>query len=377
MPTRVPGAAGTCAKARIKGLIRRSVGTIALLGIIGGCATVPGVALDESQSLVMVPISQTNVIDRRALFRNLFCAVLEARAAEDGKDASCDDVLVRLSDEAPRIDNPVALGESAESVTVLFVAGLGSDCIDQASGARGQFKDYLARFGYQFDTLPVSGTSSSAYNARFIRDSVLDMPEAGDAHQLVMIGHSKGVVDILEAIIDYPEIRSKVSAVVSFAGAVGGSPLADKTPDASISIAQNTPGLQCKEGDAGALNSLRPTLRRDWLANNPLPQGVRYYSVVGLPRPERISIGLKASYNLLSKFDPRNDGNLLFYDQVIPGSTLLAYVNADHWAISTDLGASPYALVRALADKSDFPREALLEAALRFIEADLTENSGN
>jgi len=371
MLTRVPGAAGKCARGRITRLIRRSVGPIALLCIIGGCATVPSVALDESQSLVMVPISQTNVIDRRALFRNLFCAVLEARTAEDGRDATCDEVLVRLSDEAPRIDNPVALGESAQSVTALFIAGLGSDCIDQASQARGQFKDHLARFGYDFKTLSVSGTSSSAYNARHIRDSLLKMSRSGEPHKLVIIGHSKGVVDTLEAIVTYPEIQSRISAVVSLAGAVGGSPLADKAPEAAMSITQNIPGLQCKDGDAGALLSLRPSVRRAWLAQHRLPKGIALYTVVTLPEPERISAGLKPTYSILSEFDPRNDGNLLFYDQVIPGSTLLGYANADHWAIAADLGASPYALIRSLADRSDFPREELIEAVLRFVELDL------
>jgi hypothetical protein len=92
---------------------------------------------------------------------------------------------------------------------------------------------------------------------------------------------------------------------------------------------------------------------------------------VTLPLPDRISAGLKPGYNLLSDIDPRNDGILLFYDQVIPGSTLLGYVNADHWAVATNFDSSQYALVRALADKTDFPRQALIEAALRFVEQDL------
>jgi hypothetical protein len=49
---------------------------------------------------------------------------------------------------------------------------------------------------------------------------------------------------------------------------------------------------------------------------------------------------------------------------------LLGYVNADHWAIATDLGSSPSAVVRSLADRNDFPREVLLEAVLRFFEID-------
>jgi hypothetical protein len=332
------------------------------------CATTPVASLDESNPLIMVPVSQSGVVDQRAQFRNLFCAVLEARTGRDDTDVTCDTALVRLPDEPPRQHEPVQLGASTASITALFIAGLGSDCIDQTSQARAQFADYLARYGYRFETLRVSGISSSAFNARHIRNSLLAMPRNG---KLVIIGHSKGVIDTLEAIVTYPELQSRINAVVSLAGAVGGSPLADKAPETALSIVQNTPGLNCKNGDAGALESLRPSVRRDWLARNPLPQTVALYTVVTLPEPERISAGLKPSHSILSKFDARNDGNLLFYDQIVPGSTLLGYANADHWAIATDLGASPFALVRSLADKSDFPREELIEAALRFVEADL------
>jgi hypothetical protein len=319
----------------------------------------------------MTPVNQTRIRDRRPEFRNIFCSVLEARvAAQDGGDA-CGDRLLRLSDELPRTQTLVDLGVSRQTFTVIFIAGLYSDCVDQTNQARTQFKDYLARFGYHFKTLRVSGVSSAESNAQFIRASLLDMPELGTARRGVIVGHSKGVVDILEALVTYPELRPKIDAVISLAGAIGGSPLADLAPDAAISIAQNTPGLECKDGDGGALESLRPSVRRTWLANNPLPEDVAYYSIVGLPTPDRISRGLKAAHNVLSDIDPRNDGNLIFYDQVIPGSTLLGYANADHWAISTDLGTSPYALVRSLADKSDYPREALLEAVLRFVEQDL------
>jgi hypothetical protein len=325
----------------------------------------------DSSALVITPVSQTSIRDRRPEFRNVFCAVLEARSAEQNEKESCDDRLLRLSDELSRTQIPVHLGVSQQAISVIFIAGLYSDCVEQTNQARTQFKEYLARFGYHFETLRVSGVSSTESNARFIRDALLDMPELGDTRKGIVVGHSKGVVDTLEALVSYPELRPKVSAVISLAGAIGGSPLADLAPDAAISLAQNTPGLQCKDGDGGAMESLRPSVRRAWLANNPLPADVAYYSIVGLPTPDRISRGLKAAYNVLSDIDPRNDGNLIFYDQVIPGSTLLGYANADHWAISTDMGTSPYALVRSLADKSDYPREALLEAALRFVEMDL------
>jgi hypothetical protein len=60
--------------------------------------------------------------------------------------------------------------------------------------------------------------------------------------------------------------------------------------------------------------------------------GLRYYSLVTFPQ---------SSYRKLASIDGRNDGRILFFDQVIPGSVLTAYANADHWAI-----ALPFPLVR-------------------------------
>ena len=56
---------------------------------------------------------------------------------------------------------------------------------------------------------------------------------------------------------------------------------------------------------------------------------------------------------------------------MVPGSTLLGYLNADHWAVGIDMSESPYPEVRAAADVSDFPRAQVVEAALRFVEEDL------
>jgi hypothetical protein len=121
------------------------------------------------------------------------------------------------------------------------------------------------------------------------------------------------------------------------------------------------------------MESLRPTIRKAWLAENALPKDIRYYSLVTFPDPERISALLQPSYSKLSQVDARNDSQLLFYDQVIPGSKLLGYMNADHWALAVPIARSHPALGATFVNHNDFPREALVEALLRFIEEDLSE----
>jgi hypothetical protein len=80
---------------------------------------------------------------------------------------------------------------------------------------------------------------------------------------------------------------------------------------------------------------------------------------------------LKSTYKKLAVIDPRNDSQVIFYDQVIPGSTLLGYLNADHWAIAVPVAESHPFIGKHFVDKNNYPRKAIFEAVLRFIEEDM------
>ena len=98
---------------------------------------------------------------------------------------------------------------------------------------------------------------------------------------------------------------------------------------------------------------------------------MRYYSVVTFPQPERISSILKKGYEKLGRVDARNDSQAIFYDQVVPGSTLLAYLNADHWAVAVPIARTHTTIAATFVTQNAYPREALAEAVLRFVEEDL------
>ena len=153
-------------------------------------------------------------------------------------------------------------------------------------------------------------------------------------------GTPSGTPDILEAIVHYLELQTRVAAVISAAGAVGGSPLANDASESMVDLLQYFPGTECDPGDEYALESLKPEVRQRWLADHPLPDTVRYYSLATLPDEEQISAGLKSSYRKLARVDARSDSQLIFYDQIVPGSTLLGYLNADHWALYVAIGRS-------------------------------------
>jgi len=339
--------------------------------VLAGCASKPLVPYTtDTPPLVLASAAQAGIVDKRARFREIYCAVLEARR-ELPDHRSCDEALTRVGDEPAGTARPVDLGPSNRRLVAAMVPGLGFECFEKWLEPPGSAAAHVRQFGYDQVVIKVDALSGTETNARQIRDALLAMPAEPGPPRLVLLGYSKGAPDILAALVTYPEIRSRVAAVVSLAGAVGGSPLANDAKQSQADMLRHFPGSTCESGDAGAVESLRPATRRAWLATHPLPKDIRYYSLVTFPRPERISSVLKSSYRKLARIDPRNDSQVIFYDQVIPGSDLIAYVNADHWALVVPVGRSHTTVGSMFVTENAYPREALLEAVLRFVEEDL------
>ncbi len=346
---------------------------ILLLSVwLGGCTLTPLVPFSTATPpLLLAPASTAGLVDQRGRFREIFCALNEHEGAHWPDHRPCEEALVRLEAEPPPTGQPVELGKDAAAVTLVGVLGLGGNCVDNFLRPEASMPQHLQSRGFRFRQIEVNGLSSSEENAVRIRDALLEREDLRGDEPLVLMGYSKGIVDILVALATYPEIQDRVDAVVSVSGAVGGSPLANEAPDWLVRLFQLAPGSTCEEGDLRALESLRTGPRRRWLAENPLPRNVRYYSVVTFPEPGRISNGLRKSYDTLSQVDARNDSQLIFYDQVIPGSRLLAYVNADHLAIVLPIERSHPWLAALAMDHNDYPREVLVEAILRHVQEDL------
>jgi hypothetical protein len=349
---------------------------IALCAALGACTPPPLVPYStNTPPLALVPVSDAGVQDKRARFREIYCAVLAAHAATLPDYRPCDEALTRVGIEPEGTSRPVDLGPSRRNLVVALVMGIGYDCFQAWLNPPGTVLSHIRQFGYDGMVIPVEGLSSTTRNARQIRDAIMGMQAQAGASRLVLIGYSKGAPDILEAVVTYPEIRSRLAAVISAAGAVGGSPLANDAQQYQADLLRYFPGATCHSGDGGAVESLRPGTRRAWLAQNPLPQEVRFYSIVTFPEQERISSILKSSYDKLAHVDTRNDSQVTFYDQVVPGSSLLGYVNADHWALAVPVGRTHRTIGSVFVTQNAYPREALVEAILRFVEEDLESPS--
>ena len=69
----------------------------------------------------------------------------------------------------------------------------------------------------------------------------------------------------------------------------------------------------------------------------------------------------------LKRSEPRNDGQTLYHDQVIPGATLLGYANADHWAAAIPMEESKPFIAGNRARDDSFPRRILFEAVVLYL----------
>jgi hypothetical protein len=221
----------------------------------------------------------------------------------------------------------------------------------------------------------VDGLSSTENNAAQIRDYIGALPAEDAEGPFILLGYSKGAPDILTALVTYPQLQERVVAAVSLAGAVAGSPLADDASQGTANILVHVPGSECEKRDSGsgAVDSLKTDVRRQWLEENPLPETIEFFLIVPYPSEERVSRGLKSWYRTLAEVDARNDTQVLIYDQMIPESTLMAYLNADHMAAAVPVARNHPFFADTFVNRNDYPREALLEAIMRYLEERLTE----
>ena len=332
---------------------------LVLFSIAGICSCTSALlefnADDPAQALTYIgapPIS-----DQRPRFREIFCMLVNESSEAQERQIHCDDYLWRLNDETQGFDSNRPLPMHDTRVNFIFVTSAMADCFPEMANPYTNAVDRLKNLGYRIEKLVVSGRSSSSFNAAMIADAVRGH-ELRANESLVLIGYSKGATDILHFLVDFPMLAQKVTAALSIAGAINGSPIADRFADTYARWFKETPLKHCPPGDGGVLVSLKRSVQFPWLAANPLPEDVQYYSIAAFTNRDNVQPGLLLTYDMLRTIDPRNDGQLLVYDQLIPGSLLLGYVNLDHWDIAVPVRETmvssgwadtyPYAHVRDL-----------------------------
>ena len=144
----------------------------------------------DTPPLVLAPTSLAGVQDKRARFREIYCAVLEARGRELPDYRPCEDALTLVGAEPAGTGRPVDLGPSRRRLVAATVPGVGYECLEAWLQPPGTVVQHVRQFGYDAAWLKVDALSSSANNARQIRDALMAMPAEADAPRVVLLGYS-------------------------------------------------------------------------------------------------------------------------------------------------------------------------------------------
>ena len=227
-------------------------------------------------------------------------------------------------------------------------------------------------------------------NAHALHDGTPDLGNTGDTAgtELLRLARSSieyGLIHEVPLPVDCDELPREFAdpaatfTTLRFEGRLRGCcgtleavrPLAEDVTQKQLEMLRHWPDAECPPGDGGGIDSLRPDNRRAWLAEHPLPRTLPYYSLVTCPDPERVSSVLRPGSSKRWRDGGPNDGMVLVRDQAVPDSTWLACLNADHWAAAVPIARTHPTLAATFVTHNDYPREALLEAVLRFVEEDL------
>ncbi len=314
----------------------------------------------DTPPTVLAPAAQAGVIDLRASYRAALCRRLPAGGRP------CEDVLLRLAGEEAALV-PADPGDVAGRYRIGFVPGFLAECFDGYLRPFTDAERELRRDGYAVTYFPVPGRGTTGMDAQRLAEQIRALP--ADPRPLILFAHSKGLPDTLELMVAHPREAGQVAAIVAVAGAANGSPLADAALAFYRRWIAQLPLPGCAAGDGREMEELRRDTRLAWWRRNGSSIGVPVFSLVATPEPSRISLAAWPLYRRLAEVEPRNDGRLIWYDQITPGSRLLGYVNADHWGIASAVGEQMPGF--GVFAQDDVPRAALVEAAIEVVAATL------
>jgi len=334
-----------------------------LLLAAAGCTSVPVVDSSALPAYAYVPLRDAGIVDDRQSFAGIFCGVLRSPLEPGFEEAGCE-TLLHL-DSTVDVEQPPPQLDSRVPLKVVIVAGFLGDCLARYSTPFDRARRELEADGVESEEIVVGGRASSAHNAPIIAER-LSSPAFREGPPLVLVGYSKGVADILEALPLVSGGTDHIAAIVSVAGAVNGSPLASEKSGFMRALIDGFPMRDCPSSaeDGDALESLSYEHRQQWLDQHPLPEDVRYFSVAAYGSSADMSRVNRRSYRKLAHIDDRNDGQIIYRDAILPGSTLLAFAHSDHLAVALEFDEEDGSIATYAVNRNAYPRVVLLKSIL-------------
>ena len=209
---------------------------------------------------------------------------------------------------------------------------------------------------------------------------------------VIVIAYSKGMTDLLEFLIAYPEWQDKVKCVFSWAGVVGGSPLADNMYGSIrnwdidkmvqrldevlewicplVNLRKGTALKRLEEVDIkDAIKSITIEHRQAWMAKHAdalKEMKVPILCITASCLAHECAYFNASGWMLLNMHDSNNDMQVTQGAALIdtPLTTHLAILHANHWDISFGSFPHPHMTLGSRKLVHPFPKEAALTAMI-------------
>ena len=331
----------------------------AAFAVMAACGPKTPVITYPMMPSVLTPVGAD--LNRTRDFARVFCATLPHLKDKDGRAwDECGKYI-----ETPEPPQP-AQTQLVNPYRFLFVSGFGGDCFQDVRAFSTAIEHLKDAHRIDVEYYAVAPYGSGEENGKLIAEHIEETWAADKARRLVLIGYDKGVPDLQEALSTLEDPRMKVAAIVSVAGIVGGMWLPEELRTL-YDPARPWLAPTCPANMKDAMHTVARDVRQAFLRENPLP--VPGYSIVATSTLDETSSVLRGTWKRLSIYAREQDGLMLAWESMLPGTKYLGAVRADHWAVALPFERLPKPPKGV--DRTNFPRDAVFEAIVRYVIADL------
>lgn len=260
--------------------------------------------------------------------------------ANAGADLSAE---YRNAWSAPDAAFTAANVERLKGCKVVFVPGfmanvyivLGETRVAERYRQLGYFDDqmyWLKSRGIEAERLDVQSEETPEHNAEIVAAAI-----AASAKPVILVTHSKGSLDSIEALVRHPELRGKVRGWLSIQGALLGSPVADFIADSRILTYKFRLLLRALGGNFGSLECLTTRASRERYERNKdgIAAILREIPFVAFASwkdsdPKKTNTLMEFSRNRIEKLGLKNDGLMPAQNSLLPGADYILAAGIDH-----------------------------------------------
>jgi pimeloyl-ACP methyl ester carboxylesterase len=288
-------------------------------------------------------------------YAEMFCRVLEKEFTADWD--TCNEYVSMKGLPVPQPWEDIPPGW-----TLLRIGGFGAQCVATTAEAFEDAGKHLHRVhGLADYHIPVGAFETSEQNARVIRDFIMKLGSG----RFIVVAHSKGAADMLTALTLYPGDLENVKAFITVAGAIGGSHLVDRLDKLNRRLTHVLDLKDCSlPPSPNAVDSMRRTNRQKFLADHERIK-TPSFSISAVSTRKTTSKILQPLWDKVAPYASEQDSHIVEREAIVPGGEFLGRALGDHWAVAFPFDPNPKVKKSKWIDKNKFPREALIEAAVR------------